>query len=111
MLARYLLAALADGVAAADEEIARRSIGRIDWVLRGYALRRLNTLLMDAALETGVIHLDDAGERRHILEPRVGTDLPQHLGAAHARQAHVKQHHVGPLAVQRGQRIATIRGC
>ncbi len=67
MLGRYLLAALADGVAAADEDIARRSISRIDWVLRGYALRRLNKLLIDAALETGVIHHDEAAERRHIL--------------------------------------------
>ncbi len=67
MLGRYLLAALADGVAAADEDIARRSISKIDWVLRGRALRRLNQLLIDAALETGVIHHDEASSRRHVL--------------------------------------------
>jgi hypothetical protein len=66
VLGRYLLAALADGVAAADEDIARRSLGKIDWVLRGRALRRLNQLLIDAALETGVID-DDSAARRHIL--------------------------------------------
>ena len=67
MLGRYLLAALADGVAAADEDIARRSLSKIDWVLRGRALRRLNQLLIEAALETGVIHHDEAAGRRHVL--------------------------------------------
>ncbi len=62
-----MLAALADGVAAADEDIARRSLTKIDWVLRGRALRRLNQLLIEAALETGVIDDEDSSARRHVL--------------------------------------------
>ncbi len=79
MLARYLLAALADGVAAADEDIARRSIGKIDWVLRGHALRRLNALLIDAQLETGVIHHDEAPARRHVLRAAALMELGEQV--------------------------------
>lgn len=79
MLARYLLAALADGVAAADEDIARRSIGKIDWVLRGRALRRLNQLLIDAQLETGVIHHDESAARRHVLRAAALMELGEQV--------------------------------
>lgn len=79
MLGRYLLAALADGVAAADEDIARRSISKIDWVLRGYALRRLNQLLIDAQLETGVIHHDEASARRHVLRAAALMELGEQV--------------------------------
>lgn len=79
MLGRYLLAALADGVAAADEDIARRSISKIDWVLRGRALRRLNSLLIDAQLETGVIHFDEAPARRHVLRAAALMELGEQV--------------------------------
>jgi hypothetical protein len=50
MVRRHVLAALASGIAAGDEDAARAAIGRIDPVLRGVARRRLERALIDAAL-------------------------------------------------------------
>ena len=53
MIRRHVLAALADGVQAADDEVARMALANIDWVLRGLARRRLENALLDATLAAG----------------------------------------------------------
>jgi hypothetical protein len=50
MISRHVLAALATGVSANDEDAARAALGRIDLVLRGAARRRMERALIDAAL-------------------------------------------------------------
>ena len=67
MIRRHVLAAIAKGVAAGDEDAARAALGRIDWVLRGRALRRLNQALIDAALATSVFDAEDPVATRHLL--------------------------------------------
>jgi hypothetical protein len=63
---RHVLAAIAQGVTAADDDVARAALGRGDWVLRGVARRRLNQLLIDAQIATSSSD-DDAASRRHVL--------------------------------------------
>ena len=53
MIRRHVLAALADGVQTADDEVARMALANIDWVLRGLARRRLENALLDATLAAG----------------------------------------------------------
>jgi hypothetical protein len=55
MIRRQVLYALAAGIAAGDEEVARTAIRSSDWVLRGFTRRRLERALRDAALATGEI--------------------------------------------------------
>jgi hypothetical protein len=50
---RHLLAALSTGLQARDEDAARQALGEIDWVVRGFARRRLERVLIDATLATG----------------------------------------------------------
>lgn len=50
MIRRHVSSALAAGVAAGDEDVARAELRRIDWVLRFSARRRLERALIDAAL-------------------------------------------------------------
>lgn len=83
MVRRHVLAAIAKGVAAGEVEVARNALGRIDWVLRGQARRRLEAALIDAALLSGVLDADDAGPARHLLRVAglivrgaVGVDRP-----------------------------------
>jgi len=53
-------------VAAGDDDAARTSLGRIDWILRGRARRRLENALTDASLATGILG-DDPEATRHRL--------------------------------------------
>jgi hypothetical protein len=53
VIRRHVLAALAQGIEAGDEDTARRALGEIDWALRGLARRRLEAALLDAALAVG----------------------------------------------------------
>ncbi len=62
MIRRHVLAALAAGIEASDEEAARRSLRRIDWILRGMARRRLERALIDAALAVTDV-FDENGPR------------------------------------------------
>lgn len=48
-----MLAALADGIAAGDEDVARAAILRTEWLLRARATRRLERGLLAAALVSG----------------------------------------------------------
>ena len=67
MIRRHLLAALAAGISAGDDDAARAALRRVDPVLRGPAKRRLERALIDAALATnelgGAIDPDAA---RHV---------------------------------------------
>lgn len=67
MIRRHVLAAVALGVEAGDDDVARAELGRIDWVLRGRARRRLEHALIDAALATGVIAPATPDDTRHVL--------------------------------------------
>ncbi|HEU4732823.1 MAG TPA: hypothetical protein VFT22_33235 [Kofleriaceae bacterium] len=67
MIRRHVLAAVDAGVAAGDEDAARAALGRIDWVLRGHARRRLDGVLIEAALATGVLATGAPGTARHVL--------------------------------------------
>jgi hypothetical protein len=50
VLTRHVLAALADGIAANDDDAARSALARIDPVARGFARRKLGRALIDAEL-------------------------------------------------------------
>lgn len=63
MIRRHVLAALARGVEAADEDVARDELARIDWVLRGAARRRLEHALIDASLATGALDATPPSQR------------------------------------------------
>ncbi|HEU0030123.1 MAG TPA: hypothetical protein VFQ53_05805 [Kofleriaceae bacterium] len=67
VIRRHVLAALAKGITAADEGVAREALGRIDFILRGRAKKRLSGALVDAALATGVYGDDDPHATRHLL--------------------------------------------
>ncbi|MCX5744426.1 MAG: hypothetical protein NT062_18200 [Proteobacteria bacterium] len=61
---RHVLAALAAGIAAGNEDAARAQIATIDWVLRRSARRRLELALIDAALATLALPPDAAHVQR-----------------------------------------------
>lgn len=62
-----MLAALAAGVEAGDDDAARAQLGHADWVLRGPARRQLERALMDAVLLTGELYsAGDAEALRHV---------------------------------------------
>ncbi|MEO8705382.1 MAG: hypothetical protein ABI867_35390 [Kofleriaceae bacterium] len=66
MVRRHVLAALAQGVAAGDEDAARAAL-TVEWLLRERARRKLESVLLDAALATN--ELDGMGDRetaRHV---------------------------------------------
>src|SRR6187549_2302130 len=50
MLRRHMLAALDAGIAARDEDAARTAIRRVEPIGRGFARRKLERSLIDAAL-------------------------------------------------------------
>lgn len=66
MVRRYVLAALAQGIAAGDEDVARRALRKIDAVVRGMARRRLERSLIDAALAAHQFNSPDYEVSRHI---------------------------------------------
>ena len=88
---RHLLAALAAGIAAGDDDTARAALVPIDPLLRGPARRRLERLLIDAALETGQWAASgDPAATCHVLRLaslrlRGSRDVPAHDAAAVAR--------------------------
>lgn len=68
MIRRHVLAAIAAGVAAGEDDAARAALAKIDPVLRRRARRRLERSLIDAALATneyGGFHDKEAA--RHVL--------------------------------------------
>ena len=67
VLRRHVLAAIAAGVEAGDDDASRRALAGIDWVLRGQARRQLEKALLEAAVATGVTSYDDPEAVRHVL--------------------------------------------
>ncbi|MEP6862652.1 MAG: hypothetical protein ABJE66_18655 [Deltaproteobacteria bacterium] len=67
MIRRHVLAALATGVEAGDDDAARAALAHADWVLRGPARRRLERALVDAALVSrALVSAEDHEEMRHV---------------------------------------------
>ncbi len=64
---RHLLAALSAAIEAADDNVARAVLARIDWILRGRARRMLEAALLEAAIATGVSDYTDPAAVRHVL--------------------------------------------
>lgn len=52
MIRRHVLAALAAGISAGDDDAARAALKNVDWLLRRPAKKRLERALIDAALAT-----------------------------------------------------------
>jgi hypothetical protein len=67
VIRRHLLAAIASGVQAGDDDVARAALRRIDWILRGRARRKLEDALIDATLATNVSIASDPEATRHVL--------------------------------------------
>ncbi len=67
MIRRHVLAALATGVEAGDDDVARAALAQTEWVLRGPARRRLETALLDAALVSrALVSAADPDALRHV---------------------------------------------
>ncbi|MEO8846697.1 MAG: hypothetical protein ABI591_27365 [Kofleriaceae bacterium] len=67
MIRRHVLAALATGVEAGDDDAARAALAHTEWPLRGSARRELERALIDAALiSRAMITHADANEMRHV---------------------------------------------
>lgn len=67
MVRRHVLSALAAAIEAADDNVARTALARIDWILRGRARRLLEAALLEAALKTSVTDYGDPAAVRHVL--------------------------------------------
>jgi hypothetical protein len=89
---RHVLAALAAAIEAADDNVARTALARIDWILRGRARRMLEAALLEAALATAVTDYTDPAGVRHVLraaalivrgETSVALADPVRVAAAH----------------------------
>ncbi len=92
MVRRHVLAALAAAIEAADDNVARTALARIDWILRGRARRMLEAALLEAALATAVTDYTDPAGVRHVLraaaliirgETGVALADPVRVAAAH----------------------------
>jgi len=67
VIRRHVLAALATGVEAGDDDAARAALAHADWVLRGSARRRLERALLDAAIiSRAMVSAEDREEMRHV---------------------------------------------
>jgi len=66
VIRRHVLAALAAGVEAGDDNAARERVRHADWVLRGSAKRQLERALIDATLLTGEHGAADPESMRHV---------------------------------------------
>ncbi|MEO6774601.1 MAG: hypothetical protein ABI467_16580 [Kofleriaceae bacterium] len=67
VIRRHVLAALATGVEAGDDDAARAALAGIDWVLRGPARRRLERALLDAAIVSrALVNAADPEAMRHL---------------------------------------------
>jgi hypothetical protein len=64
---RHVLAALATGIEAGNDDAAREALARTEWIVRGAARRRFERSLIDAALLTGeLISGADPEAMRHV---------------------------------------------
>jgi hypothetical protein len=68
VIRRHVLAALATGVEAGDDDAARAALASTDWVLRGAARRSFERALIDAALvSNAMVTASDIEGMRHVL--------------------------------------------
>jgi hypothetical protein len=64
---RHVLAALATGIEAGNDDAARAALARTEWLVRGAARRRFERALIDAALSTGeLVSGADPEAMRHV---------------------------------------------
>jgi hypothetical protein len=109
MIRRHVLAALAAGIEAGDDDVARAHLRRIDYVLRGRAKKKLEAALIDAALATNELDSTNAESVRHvqrvaalsIAKQPLPDDLADHERIAAAYRAL-------PIAKSGGAPLATI---
>lgn len=89
VLRRHVLAALARGIEAADEDVARSALREIDWVLRAAARRRLERVLVDASLAIAAFDDTPAAQRLRMQAAAllVETALPADVSAIPAAYA------------------------
>ena len=92
MVRRHVLAAIAAAIEAADDNVARTALARIDWILRGRARRMLEAALLEAVMATSVRDYTDPAGMRHVLraaaliirgETKVAFTDPTRVAAAH----------------------------
>ncbi|MBA3463575.1 MAG: hypothetical protein H0T46_26700 [Deltaproteobacteria bacterium] len=95
MVRRHVLAALAAGIEAADDNVARSALARIDWILRGRARRLLERALLEAALATKVTDYTEPAAVRHVLRAAAliirgvkGVELADDVTVLAAHEAH-----------------------
>ncbi len=95
MVRRHVLAALAAAIEAADDNVARTALARIDWILRGRARRMLEAALLEAALATAVTDYTDPAGVRHVLRAaaliirgETGVPLADAVRVAAAHETH-----------------------
>lgn len=79
-----MLAALAEGVQAADDDVARSALANIDWVLRGLARKRFETALLDATLAAGTDERVEATRHRLRAAALITAGATLELGNAEA---------------------------
>ena len=81
MIRRHVLAALAAGIAAGDDDAARASLRKVDWILRRSARKRLERALIDAALATnelgGAVDPDAARHVQRVAALDVAKAMPE----------------------------------
>ncbi|CAN5908368.1 hypothetical protein BH11MYX3_BH11MYX3_04570 [soil metagenome] len=105
MVRRHVLAALSAAIEAADDNVARSALARIDWILRGRARRMLEASLLEAAIGSGVSDYTDPAAVRHVLRAAAlivrgeKLDLGDAVRVAAAHEAHeVKPPATWPIA-------------
>ncbi|HSN27625.1 MAG TPA: hypothetical protein VLT45_15140, partial [Kofleriaceae bacterium] len=103
MLTRHVLAALAAGIAANDEDVARVALDRIDPLARGLAKRKLGRVLIDAQL------VADGKPPAHVMQVAAlslaGRSVPvdaERVGAAYAELPRARMPRTPTLTIAAG---------
>ena len=112
MIRRHVLAALATGIASGDDDAARASLRRVDWVLRRPARRRLERALIDAALATnelgGAIDPDAARHVQRVAALTVAKAPPEVLADVTDREKIAAAYAALPRVRAGGAPLATL---
>lgn len=86
MIRRHVLAALAAGIDAGDDDVARQALRRIDWILRGAARRKLERALIDAALAVTEVFDEDGPRPGPTVAATARTDTTSVEAVRHIQQ-------------------------
>ena len=112
MIRRHVLAALAAGIAAGDDDAARASLRKVDLVLRRSAKKRLERALIDAALATnelgGAVDPDAARHVQRVAALDVAKAMPEDVTD---RERIASAYAALPKARAGGAPLATIALC